>query len=267
MGALEDLDLEEALRIAVESHMSDMQFALPVRVLKDSDGKTVSIRPTIKATQTMPDGTTKLIDYPDLEALVQFSGGGGTTFTHPIKGEDEGIAIFSSRSFANWREAGGTQPQIDGRQNDLSDAMFIPGIRSKPRDLGKINTEAAEMRSDDGAHSMSLHPKNGIAASVDNGKHTFSLSPQGGIAMKTAMKLAIDASKGMDVKGAMSVVGAITSTGGISGKSLSGFFQGMAGGIVGTFLALGTLLLLLAQAGPPEGIQQARYVAAALIGH
>lgn len=265
MGALESLDLEEALRIAVESHMSDMHLALPVRVLKDSDGKTVSIRPTIKATQTMPDGTTKQIDYPDLEALVQFSGGGGTTFTHPIKGEDEGIAIFSSRSFANWREMGGTQPQVDGRQSDLSDAMFIPGIRSKPRDLGTINTEAAEMRSDDGKHSMSLHPKNGIAASVDGGKHTLSLSPQGGIAMKTAMKLAIDASKGIDVKGAMSVVGAISSTEGISGKSLSGLFQGIANGFVGALIGAGAVLIAMAAQAPSDGVQRASYVLAKVI--
>lgn len=149
MGALEDFDLEEALRIAVEAHMSDIQFALPVRVLKDSDGKTVSIRPTIQATQVMPDGTTKLIDFPDLEAPVQFASGGGKTSTFPIKSEDEGIAIFSSRSFANWREAGGTQPQVDGRQNDLSDPMFIPGVRSKPRDLKNISTDSAQTRTDD----------------------------------------------------------------------------------------------------------------------
>lgn len=142
-------DREEELRAAMEAALSGLHVAIPVRVMKDSDGKTVSIRPTIKRKQTMPDGTAQDVDYPDLMGLVRFASGGGLSDTHPVTTEDEGLAIMSSLSFWNWREVGGTQPQVDGRRHDLSDAVYVSGIRSQPRDLKGISTGSMQRRSDD----------------------------------------------------------------------------------------------------------------------
>jgi hypothetical protein len=148
------LDREEELRVAMEAALAGLHVAIPVQVLKDSDGKTVSMRPTLKARQVMPDGTTKEVDYPDMEGLPRFASGGGLTDTHPVKQGDEALAILSSRSFWNWRELGGTQSQVDGRKHDLSDAVYLSGIRSVPRDLKGMSTDTMQRRTDD---KKSLH--------------------------------------------------------------------------------------------------------------
>lgn len=142
-------DREEELRAAMESVLAGLHVAIPVRVQKDSDGKTVSVRPTIKRRQIMPDGTSQDVEYPDLMGLVRFASGGGLSDTHPVATDDEGLAIMSSLSFWNWREAGGTQSQVDSRRHDLSDAVYVSGIRSKPRDLQGISAASMQRRSDD----------------------------------------------------------------------------------------------------------------------
>lgn len=253
---------EEDLRAAIEGALANHHTALPVRVLKDSDGKTVRIQPTVKATQLMPDGTTKLIDYPELEGLVHFASGGGSTFTHPIKSGDEGMVLFASRSIHNWREQGGTQPQVDARRGDLSDAMFIPGLRSKPRDLKNISTDAAQLRSDDGAHMVALHPKDGPSMSADNGKHTVAVNPKSGIDLKTTMALAVDAANGMSFKGAAHFADAVTSAKSFDapGGSLGGGgLGGLVGGLVGALIGAGAMIALQAAQAPPAGPQQASY--------
>lgn len=258
-------DPEEELRIAIEAALANMHVAMPVRVMKDSDGKTVSIQPTIKANQTMPDGTVKQVDYPMLDALVHFTSGGGATMTHPVKSGDEGMVLFASRSIHNWREMGGTQPQVDSRMHDLSDAIFLPGIRSKPRDLSDINTDAAEMRSDDGKHKVSLHPKDGPSMSADGGKHVVAVNPNGGISMKTATKLAIDATGGMEVKGKTHFVDKVTSAKSIGAPSLQGVVGGFTGAAMAILLALG-LMAVAGLYGQQDGVQRASYALAVISG-
>lgn len=267
MDNFEPRDPEEELRTAIEAALANMHVAMPVKVMKDSDGKTVSLQPTVKANQRMPDGTVKQVDYPMLDALVHFASGGGATMTHPVKNGDEGMVIFASRSIHNWRENGGLQSQVDQRMHDLSDAIFLPGIRSKPRDLKDINTEAAEMRSDDGKHKVALHPKDGPSMSADGGKHVISAHPKDGITVKTATKLAIDAAGGSEFKGAAHFVDAVTSAKSIGAPKLNGStggtFTGIMGGIVGFLLCLGTLALTGGLQVAPTGIQTAVYRVAA----
>jgi hypothetical protein len=116
-----------------------MWTAMPVQITQDTkEGHVCQAQPTIKGKHTKPDGTTEDVEMPLLgsEVPIQFSGGGGFTITHPIKKSDEGIAIFAARALDNWWDKGGIQTQCEQRRHDLSDAMYIPGIRSKPRKLG-----------------------------------------------------------------------------------------------------------------------------------
>jgi hypothetical protein len=162
MDDMSTRDQEEELRTAIEAALHNMHVAMPVRVMKGSDGKTVSIQPTIKANQIMPDGTVQQVDYPQLDALVYFTSGGGVTNTHEVKEGDEGMVLLASQSIHNWREMGGVQAQVDSRKHDLSDAIFLPGVRSKPRDLSNISTTSTQTRTDD-HQTVSDWSSNGIA--------------------------------------------------------------------------------------------------------
>jgi phage baseplate assembly protein gpV len=176
-------DLTEVIRVGNERSQSRIWTALPVVVTEDSDGFTVKAQPTIKAKDTDITGQTTDKEIPPLPDIpVQFSSGGGFTITHPIKKGDEGIVIFSARCIDGWWEKGGTQPQIRQRWHNLSDGMYIPGIRSKPRKLGGADTGQEH---DYAARGVSTSPKGepcsttSVQIRTDDGKYFIELAPEG----------------------------------------------------------------------------------------
>lgn len=174
-------DWHNVLRQSNMRGQSRMWTAMPVIVLKDSDGFTVECVIALKYIETDEFGNvenkdiSKLVDVP----VCWPQGGGsekgdkGYALTFPIKKDDEGIVVFASRCIDSWHELGkkksnssqsqtqertvGTppaktdiaQPLIHTRMHNLSDAMFIPGVRSKPRKMNpKPSTTTAQLRSD-----------------------------------------------------------------------------------------------------------------------
>src|SRR5208282_4653225 len=131
-------DPEETMRTAHERLQGTIWTALPVVVLNDSNGHTVEVQPTVMGVRTDPTtGDQTNVAMPSLgkSVPVHYPSGGGFTFTHPIKKGDEGIVVIASRCIDGWFSQGGVQPQLEQRMHDLSDGMFIPGIRSNPRAL------------------------------------------------------------------------------------------------------------------------------------
>ena len=138
-------DLTEIHHTGVERHLDRVWTAMPVAITEDTpDGHIVKLQPTIKGQQRDPkDGTIKHVEMPIItEVPIQYSSGGGFTITHPIKKGDEGLAVFASRCIDGWWDKGGLQPSLDARKHNLSDAIYIPGIRSKPRKLGGDDSQA-----------------------------------------------------------------------------------------------------------------------------
>lgn len=170
-------DVEEMIETALDGRQAQMWTAIPVKVVKDSDGHTVSLQPLIKSVRLKEDGTREFIQHPVIDdAPVHFGGGGGVTMTHPIKQNDEGIALVMSRSIDVWHQQGDVQQQIDARMHDLSDAVYIPGIRSTPRKLTPApSTTSTQIRSDDGNHFVDLHPTNGVTV-----KSSQAITSEGG---------------------------------------------------------------------------------------
>jgi hypothetical protein len=169
-------DWMELLHVFIERHLSTVQTAFPVVITEDSDGNNVTLQPTIKAKQTQRDGTTKDVEIPPLGTVpIQFAAGGGFTITHPIKKGDEGVAVYSSRAIDNWWKKGGLQSQAEQRRHHLSDPIYIPGVRNRPRQLGgnpddpqraasgkPPSTTSLQIRSDDGSWYIEVAPNNVI---------------------------------------------------------------------------------------------------------
>lgn len=130
-------DPEEAMRVAIERHLGTVWTALPVQVSSDSDGHTCTLKSAVKGWQQAADGTLTPVEISELgDVPVTYSQGGGFVITHPVKAGDEGIAIFASRCIDGWWQQGGIQAEPYRRRHHLSDAMYLPGIRSQPRRLG-----------------------------------------------------------------------------------------------------------------------------------
>lgn len=258
-------DDDEMLETVADAVRAKIYMALPVKLAEDSeDGHTVKLQPTVKAVQKLPDGTQKLVQLPVLtDVPIQHASGGGVTVTFPHKKDDEGMVVFLSRSMDAWFQQGGIQPQVDRRMHSLSDGIYIPGVRSTPRKLKNVSKTSTQMRSDDGKHLFDLHPQTGPTMSADEGKHVVSVNPQSGISVKTAMKLALDATKGLDVKGATHFKDKVTSDKSIGAPVLSGIL----GGVAGFVLALACAAGLMAVHAPQGGVQTAVYTLAALWGY
>lgn len=255
---------DEVLHTLVDRVQAQIHTMIPVKVVEDSDGHTTHIQPLIKWVQRMPDGSQKLNEYPPIkDAPNNFPSGGGTTMTVPIKKGDLGYALVASRSIDVWHEKGGTQPQVDARMHDLSDAIYVPGLKDTPSKLKNVSKTSAQLRSNDGKHVFDMHPKNGPTMSADEGKHVVSAHPKNGIGIKTSMKLAVDATKGMDVKGATHFMDGVSSDKSFSAPSLNGQvgngFQGMANGVIGALIGAGLMLALASGSQPGDGVQRVRF--------
>jgi hypothetical protein len=159
-------DPEEVHRQVQLRAQGKLWTALPVVVLDDSDGHVVSVQPTIMGKKLdKKTGVYTDVPMPSLgtKVPVQFASGGGFTLTHPIKKGDEGIVVFAARCIDGWWQQGGIQPQLDERYHNLSDGMFIPGIRSVPRKLSPpASPNSTQLRSDDGETYFEVAPNGAL---------------------------------------------------------------------------------------------------------
>ena len=96
------------------------------------------------------------------KAIVQFPGNKNFIYTFPLEAGDEGLLIFADRCVDSWWQSGGVQSQLDIRQHDLTDAIFIPGIKSKGNVPSNINATSAELRTFSGDTRVTFDDINGI---------------------------------------------------------------------------------------------------------
>ena len=108
-----------------------MWTALPGRVQTfDSTKQSADVEPLIHDTWEGEDGTNQTGPLPVIPSVpVCFPGSGGWKVTFPISKGDTGLLIFCARSIDRWLSEGGSVDPQDDRTHDLSDAIFVPGLR------------------------------------------------------------------------------------------------------------------------------------------
>jgi hypothetical protein len=145
-------DHQEALRTTQDAHQSGIWTALPGIVQSfDAAAVTAVVQPAVQGETKDKDGTVSKRDMPLLvDVPVVFPRGGGVTLTFPVKAGDECLVVFSSRCIDGWWQDGGSQPSLDSRMHDLSDAIALVGPFSQKAKIGGISTTSAQLRSDDG---------------------------------------------------------------------------------------------------------------------
>lgn len=78
------------------------------------------------------DGNQQLKDYPLIYAKVHYIGWGDVGLTYPITKGMEGFLLFNDREIETWFLTGKGGNLAYDRCHDLSDAIFICGLHSKP---------------------------------------------------------------------------------------------------------------------------------------
>jgi hypothetical protein len=150
---------EEMIRLALRGFQSRLWTALPGIVETfDADKMIVSVQPSINGRVRSADGTVSSIKMPLLlDCPVLWQGGGGVTLTFPIKNGDECLVVIASRCIDAWWSQGGVQDPPDIRMHNLSDGFALVGVRSVPRKF-TVDTNAAQLRSDDGNAFVEINP-------------------------------------------------------------------------------------------------------------
>lgn len=130
---MSDISATELLESNNDSLQKKMHVALPAKVVSfNTSEQTVTIE--LMITQMAYDGS--MLDLPPLvDCPVQMFSYGQFFITAEPQAGDEGLAHFSERCIDGWWESGRKSVPLDIRFNDLSDAFFTGGYKSKPNAL------------------------------------------------------------------------------------------------------------------------------------
>jgi phage baseplate assembly protein V len=225
----------DALATALAGLQARLWTALP-GVVESFDPITVTavIAPTIKGVVARPDGQPEVVDLPLLpDVPVVFPRGGGVTLTFPVKPGDECLVVFSSRCIDAWWQSGGSQLAPELRMHDLSDGFALIGPQSQARKIDNIATDSAQLRSDDGAAYIEIHPDT----------HAVNLVTPGDVNATVAGTVTGQA-KAWDITGNVKITGALNVSRGITfGSGGGGDMRGngsitVTGDVVGGGISL-----------------------------
>ena len=139
----ESANLAKVLLQAIKSELFEVHTCLPARIEKyDEATQKANVTPLLKKKYKFEDNPE---DLPVITSVpVQWpSANAGAAFIHlPLKAGDLGVVIFSERSIDTWLagEGDSVSPE-DPRHHDLSDAIFIPGVRPFKQALAISNPD------------------------------------------------------------------------------------------------------------------------------
>ena len=156
--------LAEVINDMIEAKILDIHVSMPGKVeTYDHTQQKADIKPLLRKKYTVNGGT--IVEIPVIPGVpVQWaSANNGAAYMHlPLKVGDLGLIIFTDRSIDTWLSGDGeiTSPN-DPRHHDLSDAIFIPGIRPFKQPLS--NTNADNFILQNGSIRIELDPSGKIS--------------------------------------------------------------------------------------------------------
>lgn len=136
---LQTPSLSDVISTAIEGLREDIHTCQWGTVLSfDAASQTASVQLIQRRAYVDEDGVTQTErPAPLLGVPVVFPGSGAYTITFPIKGGDTVLIVFGETALDAWHSSGqdDVDPQ-DNRRHALSDAIAIPGLRSKASPIG-----------------------------------------------------------------------------------------------------------------------------------
>lgn len=133
----------ELLKTAFREFMKSVGTNVPGHILSfDKDTQLAQVQIGIE--QVDVNGKTDT-PTPLIEVYVWMGGGDYLVETQIDEGT-EGLIIFSQRCIDGWTDTGGVAKNPILRFHDLSDAFFLPGIRSQPNKISSFQNNGIRLR-------------------------------------------------------------------------------------------------------------------------
>lgn len=151
---------DEMFRRLGDKQMNTLRVAIPGIIQSfDPVTQTVVVQPALRERVKDQDGNLQWVQLPVLpDVPIVLPRAGGYVLTMPVQAGDECLVVFADSCIDAWWSNGGIQNQIEMRRHDLSDAFAILGAWSQPNTIPNYNTTAAQLRTIDGASSLSIGP-------------------------------------------------------------------------------------------------------------
>lgn len=164
-SALEDIPLDELLRLALQDRLIDLHVALPARVESyNATTQTVVVTPMIN--RYVPDGDGGYVSetLPQLaDVPVKFPRCKQFTISFPLVKGDMGALVFCERNIGVWRATGAQSDSGDVGTHTLDGAYFDPGLM--PDALASKTASGANMvigSETDGNSRIEILPSGGV---------------------------------------------------------------------------------------------------------
>jgi len=236
-----DGQLEDSLYESFIGMQSGLWTAMPGYIVTfDPSAVTAEVQLTVKGIVRKADGSAESQDLPLLpDVPVCLPRGGGVTLTFPVKPGDECLVVFSSRCIDGWWQSGGVQLAPELRLHDINDGFAIIGPQSQPNTISGISTETAQLRSDDGAAHIEIHPT----------RHDINVVTPGNVAATVGGNVAEQVTGNVDmtvggtvtgsasewnITGPVNITGPLTVSGSISGGTGGGGDVTITGNVTAT---------------------------------
>lgn len=173
----------EALESIINRMVAQASFCLPGIIEEFNPGPPQIAKVVPAIMRKVTDGeTVQYMEMPvilNVPVVVPFAQAAGLLLTVPIKKGDEGLIVFADRMIDNFVEKGKFRPPeccgsdnktTEPRAHSLTDAIFIPGIISKPQAVENWNPDAMELRTRDGKNYVRVGSGGyGVRFSTDGG--------------------------------------------------------------------------------------------------
>lgn len=104
---------------------------------------------------------------PIINVPIHFPGG-SYSVEYEINEGDEGVILISQRCIDAWKEQGGVADQTVLRKLDIQDAIFIPGVRSKPNKLSSFQNNGIRLRNSSATQYLWLKNDGSIEGKCTN---------------------------------------------------------------------------------------------------
>lgn len=158
----------EMIETTISEILKDVGTSIPGHVL-EFEPVTQSAKVQIGVERINRDGETFTL-APIVNVHVHFPGG-DYCVEYEINEGNEGLIIISQRCIDAWKEEGGVASQPILRKLDMQDALFIPGIRSKPGALGSFQNNGIRLRNKAGDKFIWLKNSGAVEIQSDSLKH------------------------------------------------------------------------------------------------
>jgi len=199
----------QMIETAMDSLSRSLRVAVPAIVEAfDPETQTVTCTPTFRQHFIDEDGIEQVQNLPKIANIpICIPEAKGFSVTLPISKGDEVILLICDRALDGWFEQGGIQNQSTLRLHNLSDAVAIIGINSKPNTIQNYSTDKIQVRNIDATTALEIDGNGQLKAFTQS--ETITIDSNGNATVQADTKITLDA-PATQITGTLQVDGAQT---------------------------------------------------------